>query len=52
MRNFLLLGVHYIPLLILIINAQGKETFSDGGRGGGRIKWSLGLGEIPGHPPK
>ena len=61
--NFLLLGVHYIPLLVFFnieflmkinIFRGGRKAGvcgGGGGGGGGGINWSLGLGQIPGLPP-
>ena len=47
--NFLLLCVHYIPLLMLFnIELLRTRNIFLGGR---EINWSLGLGEIPGLPP-
>ena len=48
-RNFLLLCVHYIPLLISGGGGGGKLVL---GGGGGGVNWSLGLVEIQVIPPK
>ena len=61
MRNFLVLCVHHIPLLMLfnIELLRKRKKFQGGGGGGGGggklvfgegINWFLGLGEIPGLP--